>query len=272
MNPKILGEQKKSNFDENLHEVVDKIYENKSEGNVSNQNIYIPDKEFYILNGLKACWKPEEDGALKNQKEWGDYWDKIGDGRVMMSMADLYKVIAQVSENLFLCHDHITVDQAKLFQENLRKDFSEGLVVDSCLDYGENQNIYYTRAEVVHNCVIHESMYRRSRRINILEKFLSVSLEELCEDSIGRMFLRDFFETMDGTETIIESFERVTGVKKEKVVFRVFNFPLNNLTQTSLPSKVGQIFVKEMNDSLFIDCTYSPDCAIKGRSRGVVYK
>ncbi len=271
MRNKILGDQKKSNFDDNLHEVVNKIYENKPEENVSNQSKDLPFGEFYSLNGLKACWKPEEDGALKNQKEWGDYWDKIGDGRVMMSMADLYKIMAR-TEEYFLTHSGYGGELAREFKKQLKEDFSKGLIVDSCLDYGENQHIYYTRAEVVHNCVIHESMYRRSRRIQISDKFSSVFLEELCTDSTGKMFLRDFFETMDGTNTIIESFEKVTGVKKENVIFRVLSFPLNNLTQISLPSKVGQIFVKEADNSLFIDCTYPPDSALKGRSRGVVYK
>ncbi|MBI5064798.1 hypothetical protein HZA97_01050 [Candidatus Woesearchaeota archaeon] len=270
MKQNILGDKKKSSFDDNLADVVNKIFDSKPDKVVSENDMFISGKE-YSLKGLKVCWKPEEGGALKNQKEWGDYWDKIGDGRVMMSMADLYKIMTRTQE-YFITHSGYGGELARDFKKQLREDFSAGLVVDSCLDYGENKYREYVDAEIVHNCVIQESMYLRSRRIAILENYLSTSLSELCESNLGRMFLREFLDTMDGTNTIIESFEKISGVKKENIVFRVFHFPLNNSTQISLPSKLAQIFVKELNDSLYIDCTYSPNSAIKGRSRGVRYE
>ncbi|MBI5064808.1 hypothetical protein HZA97_01100 [Candidatus Woesearchaeota archaeon] len=267
MNNHILGDKKKSNFDENLADVVNKIFDNMPERTESAPKIVSPGKKV-ILNYYSA-----NGGGSLTQDFWLKYWNEKNDGEIMASMADFYQAFKQLKHK----YETGTPGEKKDvedFCKNLRYDMrssmgNAGVLISST-------TIIYTQINL-QGRIIHHYNCKEKELIKEYYPWIPVCMmtpiESLCAS--GFIFLGILFNTKDDHETIIQTLEFISGLNRSKIVVetalsnKFVNF-VNDATRENHPKRLAG-FVLHDKTELSIVGHYMIE-GNHGHSRGVRYE
>lgn len=269
MNNHILGDKRKSNFDDNLANVVNEIFDKMPEKVESTPKIILPGKKV-ILDYYSA-----NRGGTLTQDFWLKYWNERNGDQIMASMADFYQAFKQLK------HKHETGtpgEQAtvKDFCKNLRYDMRSSMGNTGVLI--SSTTIIYNQMNI-HGRIIHHNDCKDKELIKEYHPMIPVCVMvpiELMKNvngiNFGMDFLRALFDTEDNHETLMQTLEFISGINRSKIVVEtaLCNEYLTDATRENQPKRFAG-FVLHDNTDLSIVAHY----VIKGNhghSRGVRYE
>lgn len=202
MNNKILGDKRKSNFDDNLPDLVNAIFEKENKENKT----FTPKKIF--LEPLCALDKK------LTQDEWFEYWT-CTDEDYMASMADFYYVFKQLK------HQYETgsakeKSEAHHSRDRLLTDMhseagNNGILISSTRIMYDPENL---KDKIIHHydCKNKEIVKEIITNIPVCR---SAPIEML--DMRGTEFLQALFDTNDDLQTIIRTLEFISGMNRNRI-------------------------------------------------------
>ncbi len=206
----LLGEKRKSSFDDNLADVVNAKFEKEAEVNQS-----LSQKKFFLEPSCVI------DGKL-TQKKWFHYWVNVPQ-RYMASMADFYYVFKQLKHR----YETGTAQEksvARLFHAGLMEDMhseigNPGLLISSTRIIYDPENL---KDAIIHHYDCKKDVFNTSdsKREELVKEIItsvpvcrSASIEML--DVIGTDFLQALFDTTDDLETITKTLEYISGRNRQ---------------------------------------------------------
>ncbi|MBI5064805.1 hypothetical protein HZA97_01085 [Candidatus Woesearchaeota archaeon] len=230
MNNQILGDKKKSSFDENLADKVNQIYDNMPDEPVEEkQNVFPAEIKIYCLNGV----------PMRTFSQWVEVFVKLEENIALMS--DYYHAIKALMYAIKLDKEKQT---AETLIEQLRRDAQfgcltgGGLVGHTTINYWTDQNSasiadYFINVHGVMSRgtslfsvpVLGDSQSPNSSRIKG-----EILLRDLLSINSGVYFIQSLFKTEDSADQILEVFKffGTTDQEHKLNVFLPKSFPKNN--------------------------------------------
>jgi hypothetical protein len=199
-----------------------------------------------------------ENGENKTQDNWTTYWNNTNDDRIMASMGDLYAFFKDIK----VMHDCAeTKTHAEKLIADIRDD-CEWTTKNNCL-------ISSTRINYEPNCLEGKitQHYDSKQKQAVKETntqipvYQGMLITEVLEQTEGLKYLQELLETKDNKETIIQTFELISG--KPRTEIKVWT--PNEQGRKDYPDRATGF---ECDDVEFrINGSY--DLNSSGRSRGV---
>ncbi|MBI5064816.1 hypothetical protein HZA97_01140 [Candidatus Woesearchaeota archaeon] len=261
----ILGDKKKSSFDDNLADVVNKIFDNMPEEPKKEERTTVKSnkRQKIILRNPSYKQKTAEEW-IKHYKEDVAYLNFI-----FASMPDVYRTFKKYKQLLENKSEN-TQGFENAFNE-LKKTFTEGnmLLTSTKLEY-------YAHVNAPINCnIIHHSGLESFENVNPVDYVESSNFWNIVHSNEGIILLKTLFDTEDSEEIIREVFVFVghmnwqvfikTPEYSDTPLYKTNSFkPL--VTYASL--KLKQNHNNLNSPILIIDLTTKPD--EKGCARGIM--
>ncbi len=209
MNSKILGDKKKSSFDDNLHEVVNKIYNEMSDEVKGKETVGdVKGSSPFLIRYP----------VLKSQHDWIS-WGNVNEVSIA-SMPDYYKFFRKLKTE-YRSGVAYQLPVSDLLQEriNLQKDFAdEGLV--SCTKVFFSEEINYRKQATVNCKIAHISKNEEIVKVDF-DTPLPIAYKKKIKDFLalegGTEYLKKLFQTEDTAE-IVETLSWASGKNEDQII------------------------------------------------------
>ncbi|MBI5064809.1 hypothetical protein HZA97_01105 [Candidatus Woesearchaeota archaeon] len=276
MNNHILGDKKKSSFDDNLADIVNAKFEKEAEVNQS-LNKSSSQKKLFLEPQCVI------EGKL-TQKEWFHYWINVPQ-RYMASMADFYYVFKQLKHR-FETGNAQEKSAARLFHAQLIEDMQSEIGNPGALI--SSTRIIYTpetwKDKIIHHYDCKKDVFNTGdpEREALVKEIIttipvcrSTSIEIL--DGLGTEFLQALFDTTDDFETITTTLEYISGRNRQWI--RITTPPIDTemtgqgvtRSRKKDPERFAGFVDYQGSDFAIVGSYVLGDCN-RGRSRGVRYE
>ncbi|MBI5064813.1 hypothetical protein HZA97_01125 [Candidatus Woesearchaeota archaeon] len=213
MKREILGEKKKSSFDDNLADVVNKIFDNlpDSTGAQEGINKELQNRKFLATHG--------EDYQQKNVEKWNEFFkEKNFPNITSASMPDIYftfKTFKRWSETIFPDHDLGDYSYNRLQESisQLKNTFNNGnqLLTSTKLEYFDIPGMH-TQCNIVHYAGFKELETKLCQLY-----FSNRLITALAGSSEGLNFLQFLFDTQDSEKEILGLWSWVGDCKDSEI-------------------------------------------------------
>lgn len=165
--------------------------------------------ESILEQGLTLDEQAADKGLKQKPNDWIKYWNKVKDGRVMASMGDLYSSFKIIKK----MHEGTEQEKAKaqLYLNSLREDFvgqgqENGLIA--------NTKLFYSSTSVDARIVQHYQCRKpelTTEKIIEVPVYQATLMEKVVQSEPGLTYLHTLLDTEDDAETIIKTFEFISG-------------------------------------------------------------
>jgi len=162
----------------------------------------------------------EDNHSIKNLREWGWYWERIKDGRVMASAADFYQGINALRFGYKL-GDVKTKNEAINLMINLKKDLKkEGILLSTRVEFKvpkkNNLTTYYAQMTHRYNCIYKKEIKTLNTLTPSIKKPKN-NISELGKDIFGREYLQKLFNMHDSIQELVLNLNYTTGITEDKL-------------------------------------------------------
>lgn len=208
MNNQILGEKKRTSFDDNLADYINQIYDKMPDEVVPDGKIAVPNQEASTGRIIvsKEFLKDSSGQDMLTQDQWLNNWND--DNGFMMSMSDLYKLVKQLraEENNWAFLDSATMTFLK--SEEIKKKLLEDILLNrKIITSTRIRHVKDREFEIIHHykCkqyVDKKTVYIPKHKGSI---FNCSGVESFLETSEGLSFMQVLFNTSDNARDIIEN-------------------------------------------------------------------
>ncbi|MBI5064807.1 hypothetical protein HZA97_01095 [Candidatus Woesearchaeota archaeon] len=253
MNNNMLGYKDRINFDENLADLVNKLYDSKPENNpkTSKDDLFVFDGGLLKYSLVLEPYNPMTIFTNKFMK-WFAYCQEKD--VMITSLPHLFSIIETVKEKL---EKNSKIDDYENFIHHLRKNLEVGIITGSFLTYrstrefsgsSPSKTIPITSVDHYGNffsksMCIYKTMYCSGEIVD--PGYITVNFEELDKTRLGQRFVNTLITRNNYESKFKEVFDYLTGGKQ--IVFELGDENAKQLGELSMP-----FVLKTTQDKLII--------------------